>query len=82
MAFNGRVRRTSLARLGMTAGYVSEWARRFGQLKFGADWTCCFDRRGFGAAYYTCMSRSNGLTCKNRSGHGWWLGRFKGYRIF
>lgn len=31
---------------------------------------------------YTCLSQSNGLTCKNRSGHGWWLGRYKGYRIF
>ncbi len=30
----------------------------------------------------TCSSRSNGLTCKNGIGHGWWLGRCKGYRIF
>lgn len=31
---------------------------------------------------YTCVSAATGLTCKNRSGHGWWLGRYKGYRIF
>jgi hypothetical protein len=31
---------------------------------------------------YTCVSSRTGLTCKNRSGHGWWLGRYKGYRIF
>lgn len=35
-----------------------------------------------GSAHYRCRSRSNGLTCRNRAGHGWWLGRFRGYRIF
>lgn len=82
MSYNGRVRRTSLARLGVTSAYVSDWARRFGLLRFGSDWTCCFDRRGFGTLYYTCSSRTSGLTCKNQAGHGWWLGRFRGYRIF
>jgi hypothetical protein len=26
--------------------------------------------------------RSLGLTCTNGGRHGWWLGRFRGYRIF
>jgi hypothetical protein len=29
-----------------------------------------------------CTSRRRGLTCKNRSGHGWWLGRYRGYTLF
>lgn len=31
---------------------------------------------------YTCTSRRTGVTCTNRAGHGWWLGRFRGYRLF
>jgi hypothetical protein len=31
---------------------------------------------------YRCASRRLGVTCKNRSGHGFWLGRSKGYRLF
>src|SRR5437867_3476997 len=33
-------------------------------------------------AYWRCVSRSTGLTCTNRSGHGWWLGRLRGSRLF
>jgi len=29
-----------------------------------------------------CRSRSKGLTCTNRRGHGWYLGRYVGYRLF
>jgi hypothetical protein len=40
----------------------------------------------FGQAYrawgYVCVSRRAGLTCKNRAGHGWWLGRERGVRVF
>jgi len=42
-------------------------------LRFGARW-----RLGG----FRCVSRSSGLTCTNASGHGWWLGRFRGYRMF
>lgn len=35
-----------------------------------------------GPVLYRCWSRSTGLTCKNRAGHGWWLGRYRGYRIY
>jgi hypothetical protein len=31
---------------------------------------------------FRCTSRATGLTCVNRAGHGWWLGRFKGYWVF
>jgi hypothetical protein len=31
---------------------------------------------------FRCHSRRTGLTCKNRRGHGWWLGRYVGYRLF
>jgi Family of unknown function (DUF6636) len=42
-------------------------------LAFGETW------RG-GA--YRCTSRRAGVTCRNRSGHGWFLGRSRGYRLF
>ena len=31
---------------------------------------------------YRCTSRSKGLTCRNTSGHGFWLGRIRGHRVF
>jgi hypothetical protein len=44
---------------------------------------------GFGRTWYssdaqvvTCKSRRTGLTCRHYQGHGWWLGRYRGYRIF
>jgi hypothetical protein len=41
----------------------------FGKMKnFADDWSC--------------VSRRNGLTCTNGGGHGWWLGRYVGYRVF
>src|SRR5690348_17291368 len=42
-------------------------------LRFGRS------RRLFG---YRCTSRRTGLTCRNRAGHGWWLGRYHGVRLF
>ncbi|MFN2469607.1 MAG: hypothetical protein ABR583_01165 [Gaiellaceae bacterium] len=46
-----------------------------GLLQFGNRWKTL-------QRWYTCLSRRTGLTCRNRSGHGWWIGRYKGYRIF
>lgn len=51
-------------------GYVQNQAR---VLRFGRTW------RG---GSFVCRSRSSGLTCTNRRGHGWWLGRYVGYRLF
>ncbi len=31
---------------------------------------------------FTCTSRRSGLTCRNRVGRGFWLGRYVGYRLF
>jgi hypothetical protein len=31
---------------------------------------------------FRCTMDRKGLTCRNRSKHGWFLGRTKGYRIF
>jgi hypothetical protein len=45
-----------------------------------------YRRLGFGQTWhwrkFSCTSRANGLTCTNPAGHGWWLGRFSGYRLF
>src|SRR5262245_40467502 len=43
-------------------------------LRFGQAWS----RPG----HWRCVSRLTGLTCHNRSGHGWWLGRLRGSRLF
>jgi hypothetical protein len=51
-------------------------------LRFNNDWSWAFNNRGIGRFEFLCQSRSTGLTCKNRTGHGWWLGRQEGYRIF
>jgi hypothetical protein len=32
--------------------------------------------------HWKCVSRATGLTCTNRTGHGWWLGRVRGSRVF
>ena len=32
--------------------------------------------------YWKCVSRATGLTCTNTTGHGWWLGRMRGSRLF
>ena len=45
-------------------------------LRFGQDW----DPLGVGVI--ACRSRRTGLTCHAGRGHGWWIGRFRGYRIF
>ncbi len=48
-----------------------------GLLNFGYRWTEWQALK----RDYVCNSEKGGLTCKNRSGHGWWIGRFKGYRV-
>jgi hypothetical protein len=49
-------------------------------LHYGQTWR--FDLFGYEPIAFTCTSRSTGLTCTNRAGHGWWLGRYVGYRLF
>ena len=81
MSYNGRVRRTSLRALRMSREYVRSWASRR-ELRFGKDWSWYFEPGGYGSLFYVCSSRATGLTCKNRAGHGWWIGRYRGYRLF
>ena len=62
-------------------GYHDYFAARV-LLGFGREWSFGPDGRGIGPIDYRCSSRRTGLTCRNRAGHGWWLGRFRGYKIF
>lgn len=45
----------------------------FGVLRFGGSWR---------TEVFRCESQRTGLRCKNDDGHGWWLGRYRGYRLF
>lgn len=65
--------------------------RGYRVLRFGETyrWRCARVTAGFaercsgeGRTVFRCESRRSGLTCKNRDGHGFWLGRYVGYRIF
>lgn len=49
-------------------------------LNYRQSWR--FDLFGYEPVTFTCTSLSTGLTCRNLAGHGWWLGRFSGYRLF
>ena len=43
-------------------------------LRVGHTWTF--------KSLFTCKMALNGLTCKNRSKHGWFMGRTAKYRLF
>ena len=57
-------------------------------LGFGRSWwmnrkgAIGWDRGGVGDVLIRCGNRTPGLTCTNRAGHGFWLGRYRGYRLF
>jgi len=58
-----------------------------GLLRFGQNyWANAAYKQGVGAGrgvvLLRCASRTSGLTCRNRAGHGFWLGRFRGYQVF
>jgi hypothetical protein len=65
---------------------------RYQVLGFGKsfNWRCrsvdasfaegCSPTRG--TIVFSCASRRTGLTCTNRDGHGFWLGRYRGYRVY
>jgi hypothetical protein len=55
------------------ADYKGQYVHPYKRLGFGQTW------RWHG---FSCTSRATGLTCTNPGGHGWWLGRFRGYRLF
>jgi hypothetical protein len=55
-------------------------------LRFGQQWWWKKWESGIGTAprglYYWCFNRTTGLTCANRVGHGFWLGRHRGVWLF
>jgi len=58
-------------------------------LEFGRHWRLSCDNPGnyatckrSGVTAFTCASLRTGLTCRNAVGHGFWIGRFRGYRLF
>jgi hypothetical protein len=67
-------------------------SRGYPLLRFGRtfQWRClevdgsfaerCSRKRG--RTVFKCVSRKSGLTCANRKGGGFWLGRYRGYRVF
>lgn len=72
---------------GMTK--LKGYAPRARLLRFGQRWSLrCSDPgdfktcRGSGMTAFTCTSARTGLTCRNAAGHGFWIGRYRGYRLF
>lgn len=68
----------TIARFGRAQKAINPQNRGFHQiagrvLRYGQTWS--------GASSFKCTSRRTGLTCVNRSRHGWWLGRHKS-RLF
>lgn len=72
---------------GILRGYVPK-ARL---LPFGTRWVyrCANPAQistcrpgGAGATAFTCTSARTGLTCRNAVRHGFWIGRYRGYRRF
>ena len=59
-------------------------------LRFRQRWAYrCSDPRSFdtcpapdGSVVFRCVSRAAGLTCTNARRHGFWIGRFRDYKLF
>lgn len=71
-------------------GILKGYRPRGRTLHFGQRWVwrCATmshaDRCGVreGPIAFRCVSRTTGLTCTNAADHGFWIGRFRGYRLF
>jgi len=61
---------------------LASWLLRFGDTWWGNRRGEDGRGRGKGRVLFRCTSRTSGLTCRSISGHGFWLGRARGYRIF
>jgi hypothetical protein len=61
-------------------GYSAEYRNYFNPrtrlLRFERPWFSS------DAEIVKCVSRRTGLTCRHWRGHGWWIGRYRGYHIF
>ena len=62
-------------------GYHDGWSAMV-RLGFGHEWAFDFNPRGAGRLHFLCFSRRAGLTCRNRAGHGWFIDRKAGSRLF
>ncbi len=70
-------------------GVLKGYRPRARVLGFGRRWAIrCRDTANVGSCgtrgvvAFTCVSRVSGLTCTNAADHGFWIGRFRGYRLF
>ena len=71
-------------------GVLKGYRPRARLLSFGRRWTYrCADPRSFdscpapdGVVVFRCTSRRSGLTCTNTRRHGFWIGRYRGFRLF
>jgi len=58
------------------------WRFGFGEEWWGNEGGEEGTRGSRGRVLFRCNSRYSGLTCRSSSGHGFWLGRTHGYRVF
>jgi hypothetical protein len=77
MTYHGRVRKR------YEKGSIRFFDRFFARpyLAYGKSWMYGSHGLRRGTPLWSCRNRSTGLTCRNRVGHGVWLGRWVGYRI-
>jgi hypothetical protein len=61
---------------------LPRWLLRFGETWWGNRGAEQGKGSGRGRVLYRCTSRTSGLMCSSISGHGFWLGRTRGHRIF
>jgi hypothetical protein len=61
---------------------LPRWLIRFGETWWGNRRAEQGNGSGRGRVLFRCTSRTSGLTCRSVSGHGFWLGRARGHRIF
>jgi hypothetical protein len=72
-------------------GFLKNWKPQALLLPFGDTWilrcarisdgATCSSGRQIGRIAFRCWSKSTGLTCTNAVGHGFWIGRYRGYRL-
>jgi hypothetical protein len=60
---------------------LERWLLRFGETWWGNQAEQQGRGVGKGRVLFRCKSRMSGLSCRSRSGHGFWLGRVRGHRV-
>jgi hypothetical protein len=91
--WNGRRARTGIydgfPRIAHRITKLKGYAPAARVLRFGERWRLrCDDPGDFrtcegrGVTAFACSSARTGLTCRNAAEHGFWIGRYRGYRLF